>query len=314
MSSPLLTACVTLAVFAATAGLARVSLRIWARQSPEPSTAASRARRLLAMAAGPSIAGAAIAFGVALPAFVVFEPAHTGEPHGALLPVLGVIGVAMLVTIVCRAARMLLASRRLVARWSRSGTPLPDTRWGMSATAIDSGFPVVAIAGIFHPRLFIDRAVLAACLPGELDAIAAHERAHLQRGDNFRRLVIGACAGPASPRAAEWRQASEEIADDRAAASPHGAVELASALLKVSRLAPARSIDEAALSTIHDGGCLETRIRKLLDRRSGTRPPAPPVSRASMAMVPVAFATLAWNAPLLRSVHAGLEWLVRHLP
>lgn len=313
MSSPTLTACVTLAAFAATAGLAGVLLRVRPPSVSERLTAASRARLLLALTTGPAILGLAIAFGVALPAFVRFEPAHTGEPHGALLPLLAVAGAVMLGTILWRGARMLFASRLLVARWARSGAPLTDARWGMPATAIDAGFPVVAIAGIFHPRLFIDRGVLAACSPRELDAIAAHERAHLHRGDNLRRLVIGACAGAASARAAAWRQASEEVADDRAAASPHGAVELASALLKISRLAPAGSIDEAALSTIHDGGCLETRVRKLLATRDSS-PPASPISAAWMPLLPVVFVALAWNDSLLRSVHAGLELLVRHLP
>jgi Zn-dependent protease with chaperone function len=209
---------------------------------------------------------------------------------------------------------MLHVSRRIVAAWTRQERALDEGRWGIRAFAIDADFPVVAVAGVIRPKLYVDRRVLDACLPGELDAIAAHERAHVRHRDNWRRLLIGACAGPTSLEAAAWREAAERAADTRAADSPRQALNLASALLKMARLAPSRTFERTALSTIHDGGSLETRVAYLLR----TVAPAPPVHHTPIAvvmlLVPSALVLgLNWST-LLRSVHVLTEAAVRHLP
>jgi Zn-dependent protease with chaperone function len=178
---------------------------------------------------------------------------------------------------------------------------------------VDAGFPVVAVAGLFRPRIFVDRRVLAACSPAELDAIAAHEQAHVVGRDNLKRLLIGACQGPASAAARAWRQAAEHAADNQAADSSQRALDLASALLSVARLAPRRTLEGTALSTIEDGGSLEVRIRHLLTIE---RPPivTDHGAGAVLVLIPLACAiAFNWSA-LLRSAHSLTEAAVRHLP
>lgn len=273
--------------------------------------AAGHTRNIFLRGAGPMLVALGAAFGLVLPAFVLFEPPHTGESHGLVLVVLAAAGASLVALWFTRASVMLAVSHRITSAWKRHGLALDDGRWGMRATVIDAGFPVVAVAGIVRPRLFIDRRVVDACLPGELDAIAAHERAHVLHRDNLRRLALGAAAGARSPLATLWREAAEHDADREAATSPRVAVDLAAALLKLSRLAPPRSLELAMLSTIHDGGLIEARVRRLLahDVSFGAARPSSRL-RWWLFLIPVVIAAPA----LLESIHAAFELIVRDLP
>ena len=313
MSVGALTAIVTLAAIAPLDVLTRLVMSIRARSG---ATAAARARDLFARAVAPAAVALGVALIVFLPAFLLFEPAHGGERPGLTLWVLAGVGAGRLAMIVWRAARMLVVSHGLVAAWRRQSTPLDAQSWGLPASAIDAGFPVVAVSGMLRPQLFIDRSVLDACSPRELDAIAAHERAHVRNGDNVRRLLIGASRGPSSTDASAWRDAAEHAADEGAATSTARAVELASALLKIARLAPPPSLDAAVLSTIHDGGSLVVRVERLLavDRFQPAATLSRTSSRLPLALVTAAALALVTSVPLFRSVHALLELFVRHLP
>ena len=308
MSVTMMTVVVTCAALGASYMVARAAVAILRLRSTGHSGL------LFVQGVGPTLAACACALGVVLPAFLLFEPAHDGERAGVMLMGLAAIGAAHLTRVAVRAARMLRMSRAVVARWTNAATPLEKSRWGVPVFAIDAGFPVVALAGLFRPRLFVDRRVLSSCSPGELDAIAAHERAHVVCRDNLRRLLIGACEGPSSEPAAEWRRAAEHAADRRAADSPRRALDLASALVKIARLAPGRMLDATALSTIHDGGSLEARVRHLVGSDPLPRAEQGTSIPVVLVVVPVlVLAGLNWSS-LLRSAHSLTEAAVNYLP
>jgi Zn-dependent protease with chaperone function len=253
-----------------------------------------------------------VSVGVVLPAFVRFEPPHDGEQVGFALLALAAVGAAQILWVAFRLVRILHVSRAITTAWRQHGHTLSSSHWGLPALSIDAGFPVVAVSGVLRPTLFVDSSVLRSCSDPELAAIAAHERAHVRRWDNLCRLLIGACAGPRSATAAEWREAAEQAADQSAAGTASQRLDLASALLKVTRLAPVRSFEATALSTILDGNALETRIRRLL--AGPTEAPNTFAHRvAAAASISVAtLAALNWNA-LLSSTHAVVETAVKHL-
>lgn len=273
--------------------------------------ASARCRDAFMRGAGPMLAALAGAFGIVLPAFIVFEPPHAGEAHGVLLPALAGAGAALLATWSWRAGRLVAATHRLVARWEREGRAIPTGPWGMNVTAIDAGLPIVAVGGILRPHLFVDRTVLEQCSPAELTVIAAHERAHVRSLDNLRALLVAACSGTQSAAAVRWRESAEYAADRRAAASPAAAVSLAGALVKLARIGPARSFDRVLVSTIHDTAILEKRVQRLLavaaPDRSGRR-----TDRLVWLLV-IAAAPLAMPS-VLSATYRGVEFLVRTLP
>jgi Zn-dependent protease with chaperone function len=282
-----------------------------ALRSRPDRTAVSRAALMFVRGVAPTTGAMLVAFGLVLPAFLMFEPPHDGERVGRALILIAALGAAQIVRIGVRLVRMLRLSRRFTTAWIPGARPIPG-HWGLPTFAIDAAFPVVALAGFVRPTLFVDRRVLAVCSPAELAAIAAHERAHVRGRDNLRRLLLGVCAGPASVTAAAWREAAEEAADARAADSASRAVELASALLKVARLAPTRSLEATALSTIHDGGNLEARIHHLLAHDGPSQRTC--ATRVVLCAAGPVVALMALNASaLLSSVHRVIEIVVTYL-
>ncbi len=284
---------------------------------PRRRAASSReeAADLLWRAVAPAALGAGAMLLAVLPAFLIFEPPDAHEESGYVLLACAAAGAWRLLAIAGRTARLWWTSRRLVGEWSRGATPLPPGRWRAPAVQIRCGWPVVASGGLLRPRIYVDRSVLSVCLPRELDAIAAHERAHLARHDNLRRLLVSACAGPSSTVARAWRSAAEWAADEQAVSSPEAAVELASALLKVGRLAAAPAFEHAILSTIDGGGRLEARIQCLL-ALDASRPPthgrAAWWTRAPLGVL--AIGGIVTAGAWLHTIHLLLETAVQRLP
>jgi Zn-dependent protease with chaperone function len=184
---------------------------------------------------------------------------------------------------------------------------------------IDSATPMMALVGIVRPRLFITRGVLDALTSEELGAAVAHELGHWRAADNLKRLAMRAApdllmASPTS-RLVErrWAAAAEHDADQRAADASdvperrRVRCALASALVKVARLIPPPTPTRDPISTLVDGGDIESRVHSLLDD-------APAVSPArafsGTAMIGVAAAAVLFYAPLLRAVHAFTELVV----
>jgi len=106
-------------------------------------------------------------------------------------------------------------------------------------------FPIIAVVGSFHPKMFIADHVLQTLTEDELAAAIAHECGHLAALDNFKRSLLRASrsalliipCGRSLDRA--WSEASESAADEYAAQqSANVAVNLAAALVRIARLVP----------------------------------------------------------------------------
>jgi beta-lactamase regulating signal transducer with metallopeptidase domain len=281
------------------------------------ATAADRARRLARLRLLPAAAGAAAGLAV-LAAFLSFEPRWSEERVGWSLLILALAGAIVLVSAGWRSIRAIAQTRRLARRWSASAESIALTGISVPAVAIDSAFPVVAVVGLWRPKLIVARSVLSACTPDELAAILAHEQGHVDRRDNLGRLVMSAMPDvlawmPVSARLhTAWRDAAEEAADDHATASgQEGRLSLASGLLKVARLAcvsPASGVMPA--SAFYDGQNLDRRVRRLVSpvvAEFGKRPRWPALLLAA--------STVAIAMSLIQpGVHALIEIAIRVLP
>jgi len=284
-----------------------------------PLAPGARARCLLTLALLPSAAGL-VAAGLAALAWLVFEPRSTAESPGPVLPALALLGVAVVILRTGSAARDWVRSRRVVALFLRSGRemgglPLPASRAAHP-------FPVAALAGVWRPRLLLSEQVLGALSPEELDAVLAHELAHLDARDNLKRLLL-----VASPDAlaltsggrrlrSEFLEAAEAAADARACGRVSPTV-LARAILKVARLVPAGGRLEVAVASFHHEGSLSSRVHALVggSPRSFQERLSPRglVPRALVVRVALAVAVggaLAGSHGLLAALHGALERLV----
>jgi D-alanyl-D-alanine endopeptidase (penicillin-binding protein 7) len=214
--------------------------------------------------------------------------------------------------------RIARTTRQLTREWLASAEPVALTGIKVPAVVITSSFPVVAVAGLRRPRLVIAKSVLASCTPEELQAILAHEQGHLDRHDNLGRLMLAVAPDvlawlPASGRLfTAWCRATEEAADDDAArAGANGRLCLASALVKVARLAsgpPAGSLMPA--SALYSGDSLDGRIRRLLEPRADAGEPRRHAVGTLVAVASVAIA----SALALQGLYGVIETAIRVLP
>src|SRR5206468_11663090 len=69
---------------------------------------------------------------------------------------------------------------------------LPSSPTRRSSDLIDVDAPLMALAGIWRPRLIVARGLVDALTPEELAASVAHEAGHQRSRDNLKRLVMRA--------------------------------------------------------------------------------------------------------------------------
>lgn len=274
-----------------------------------------RARRLLRLRLVPSAGAAVLSLAIITPAFAIHEPAGQDESMGPALAMLALAALLQIAVALFVATRSAYLTGRLERRWLQSAATLEAG--GMAAFVIDTPSPIVALVGVFSPRLMAARTVVEACSPSEIAAIVGHEQGHLQAGDNFKRWVLAAL--PDALRwtpihdeiVSAWHLAAEDTADDAATGGDATArAELAALLLKVIRLAPRPLWDVAVVSPFVESDGLDRRVRRLL--RPDLEPPAPlsRVPRLAVAsMVTAGIAALLWRDAREAIFHA-LELLV----
>lgn len=288
-----------------------VALR-WRWRTPG-GQAAARADALLRLQLLPALSAVLVVGFTAIGLFR-FESRDDTEVLGVSFLAAGAYGAVLAGAILWRLARAQWQTSRLVRAWLAGGTPVALPGAPLPAVRIDTGFPMVAIVGILRPRLVIDTCVLAACGPEELAAIVAHEAGHLRRRDNLRRAALAAVPGLWGARdlPQAWRQATEEAADDLAAASDRDArFHLATALLRVSRLTPAAAATwqhRLPASALYRGEDIACRVRRLVDAH-----PAALTRRAPWATLTAA-ALLGAGFTLQHQIHDAMEVVVAFLP
>lgn len=276
-----------------------------------PSPPGTMAGRLWLLRLSPSLAALAVAWiGMSL-SFVLWEPRLEAEAAGPVALATAGMGALLIASGACRAGQALWQTRcahaalRRATRAALPAMPVP-------AFLVETPFPVVALVGLVRSRLFVARAVVKACTADELRTVMQHELAHARSRDNLRRIALIASPDilgwtPAGRRMqAAWAQAAELAADETAARCPRDRRHLASALVKVVRLAstPAGPLPASAL---YGGEPIAERVRRLVDA-----PPPTGDSRPSATGRLVAIAALAGGAVLLMpAAYAALEALMR---
>jgi hypothetical protein len=273
----------------------------------------SRAPILAAYRLLPSIAALVLTGVVLAPGYFRHEQRGELEGAGIVLAMLAAGGLCILLASVARLCRAALSAARLRRVWIAEGRAIEMAGAGLPVYAIASDFPLVAVLGAFRPRLFVSTSVLSACSASELSAIVEHERRHVSAFDNVVRLAMD--AAPDALRltrvpealAGSWHQAAEHRADDAAGRR----LDLASALVRVSRLAGAPPPVNLPASALYRGEGIEERVKRLL----GPAAPgsiAQPVRRAAAAaaVAIVALVATGSTARVSEIAHDILEAIV----
>jgi Zn-dependent protease with chaperone function len=307
-------AVLVLAAFAVTS-LAVSALVPWWAGRISRSRPRSLAKALTTVRLLPAAAGLGIAV-VAFVSFVVFEPRGRVETTGWLLQVLAAFSMLLAGSALARWYLITRQTRRLAARWLPGARPIGLGNGRVPAFVVASDFPIVGVIGVVRLKLIIAQSVLDACTPEEIEAILAHEQAHIERRDNLWRALLMTAPDlltwlPVSRRLnLSWQTATEEAADDCAGRLGHlGRPLLAQALVKVARLAVARlDPHDVPASALYRGEDIERRVRRLLGPE--TNPARPRHTLAALLALAFGAAVVA----SLETVHLILEAAVHGLP
>ena len=252
--------------------LASITWRMVSGQIKDFS-ANTRAQIIFGLRVGPVAAALIFVFAFVVPAYLVHEPENSGEVVSGKLAFIAIASSIAVAVAVYRVFKTWQVTRRLAASWQKKAVRIEVAGIDVPTFKIVHPFPVMAVVGIFQPQMFIAEQVLKSLNPEELSAAIAHENAHLRSYDNLKRTILQICRdlvivpfGKNLDRA--WAE-NVELAADEHAACGNGpvALDLASALLKLARIAPHRDAQPTfSGSYLFDAQCVDVteRVRRLV--------------------------------------------------
>ena len=278
---------------------------------------------LFGLRAFPVLLGGLTSLGLALPAFLEFEPHATHEIPGAPLLILAGLGLVLTSVMAIRYALALRATRRVREQWLNHATLLPGATTHIPVYCVEHGTSLLAVTGIFSPRIFVSRDVVESLSERELDAALHHELAHVSAIDNLKQLFLKVTSPPNWLRPLAkvdslWGRFAELAADELAMTSGASALELSSALVKVGRLSMRKHPALLTASHLVDSCSAATtarvaRLRDLLEQEQESQALTP--SRHHSAMLlwlgSLLILYLLLLATILPQIHEALELLVR---
>ena len=273
---------------------------------------------LFVLRLAPLVVAAGVTLMLAVPSFLLLEPRAVDEPIGAVPVLLSLCGMALLLAGVWKASTALVRASRNIALWSsegRASAPRPiDSMNSISVLRISGVAPPLTAAGILRPTVWLSRAAEFVLTERELETALRHEVVHLRRRDNLRKLVLRLVAFPGMAELeSAWREGTEMAADDAAVSNASEALDLAAAVIKLSRLAPLEPPAELTTALIHSPAELvNARVERLIAWTERERPaPAYSLRFALCAAAAVAITLALSYSQLLVRMHAATEWLVR---
>jgi beta-lactamase regulating signal transducer with metallopeptidase domain len=285
---------------------------LWSRKYP-----ARRAADLLfGLRLLPLFAGVAVTVTFTVPSFLLLEPRAIDEPVGGIPLVLGICGLLLAAVGMGNSAASALRASKTIAVWTRDAKPV-DESGAVPVLRISHEVPALTTTGILRPRVLLSGAAEVRLTPSELQTALRHEMAHVRRRDNLKKLLLRFVLFPGmSGLEAAWLEATELAADDAAVSDAAEALELAAAIIKLSRLGSVSKASSAdlAMVLVHSAAAsTNARIERLITWSNERRVPPPRISSwyvfgAGLATI-VAFA-VTYNQLLVR-VHTATEWLVR---
>lgn len=255
----------------------------------------------------PGIAGVFFACCLCVPAYLRLEPLSGEEEIGLVCAALASLAVSSYLIPIARATVIIARSEIRLRRLVRNA----EETAGLYVIRETS--PAMALAGLFHSRVVVSREVVGLLSPDQMDAARRHERAHLESGDNWKRVLLAAApidCGGRHLRSA-WSRFTEWAADDKAAGGDSArSVALASALVSVARLASPDSLGHASM-LVSDGRELRARVERLLEPQQRVAQTFPVSAVWTIASAAAATVLVAAQHPACAAmVHRLLEVLV----
>jgi len=262
----------------------------------------------------PLATAAIITAAFTIPSFVLLEPRAIDEPLGAVPLILGLCGALLGLFGVMNAAFALRRASHAILQWTSDAQPV-NVSSSVRVIRISQNLPAMTAAGILRPKVLLSGAAEFLLTPTELQTALNHEVAHVRRRDNLKKLLFRVVAFPGMRELeAAWLESTEMAADDAAVSSAGEALDLAAALIKLSRLGPTPPQVDLTAALIQSPAALtNARVERLIawSDQHRTAPVKFPAWYGLAAVVATVGLLGATYGSLLASLHTATEWLVR---
>jgi Zn-dependent protease with chaperone function len=266
---------------------------------------------LFALRILPLLASVIITSALVVPSFQLLEPRPINESMGAIPLALGVCALLLIACGFFRAIAAQIRTTRVVTRWLEGARPLKANANSTVTFQSRREVPPLIVVGVRNPRVLVSESTVALLTHDELRMALNHELEHMKSRDNLKRLILVFCPFPGMAKLeSAWSQAAELAADDAAVSDQRDALDLAAALVKLSRLVPVKA---PPACTRFVAGSVCERVARLLDWDEASK--SRRVRVRTWFIIPPAvalslFVTIAYG-PVLALTHVVTDWLVR---
>jgi len=247
---------------------------------------------------------------VAAPSFVLLEPRGADEDIG-VRPLFLIAGCLVFIVVgLVRVIRAQIDTSHVISGWMRGarelniGAPTPTFQ-------VASATPPLTLAGVCRPRLLLSTSALARLTAGELAVAVRHEIAHMRSHDNLKKLTLRFAWFPGMGQLEKaWQEAAEVAADHAAVSNATQALDLADALIKLSRLVTRQPLPPISVTFVHDA--VGVRVSRLLNwEKMSFRSARKFYQLMVCSAVAILMATALAYGSVLKQTHTLTEWLVR---
>lgn len=287
-------------------------------------SAKSCADLLLSLRLLPFAAASVITTTFTVPSFLLLEPRTIQEPLGGLPLALGLCGIGLAMFGAVNASAAMIRASRIIAQWMSRANAI-QSPLSVPILRINRFAPALTAAGILRPRVLLSEAAQSVLSDNELRTALQHEVAHVRRRDNLKKLFLRFVAFPGmKDLETAWLEYTEMAADHAAVSTVAEALDLAAALIKLSKINSTREPRTGDISRelmtafVHGSAALiSARVERLIQWREERPDAVAKYSRryaagAALVMtVTTATAVAITYTHLLAQVHTATEWLVR---
>jgi Zn-dependent protease with chaperone function len=286
-----------------------IGVASWSLWKCRRADVAGSPQTLFVLLLTPFVASFCLVAGFAIPSFLRFEPMRGDERFGPVMSVLALLSVVLLARGLQGGAQALLGTWRVTRQWNRQSHPVAAVS-GVHVRQTSDG-PALSVTGLFSPTVYLSASAKDLLTESELTLAIQHEIAHVGRHDNLKKLIMRCCSLLPVPFFEQrWLALLEMDADTQAVSSRHEALDLASALVKVSRI-PASSPDLALPFASFADEVLRARVERLLSWKAPTRRSRLLAICAAISLLGGCALLFCFYPTLLLAVHELSEMLVR---
>jgi Zn-dependent protease with chaperone function len=294
---------------------AGTAVRMAARMKPS-----SAARLLFFLRIAPMALTVFALLAFCIPSYLWLEPEAAGEKVGLVCFLMAALGAAICALSVTRVVSAVRGTVQYLEQCERHGRNIHVPGEPSPALLLADDAPVLAVAGVVHPRLVISKRVLRGLTAAQRDAALRHERAHRTSRDNVKRFLILLSPDVLPFLRAftaleqNWAKFTEWAADDQAVeGDSNRALSLASALVCVAKMGSKPKLSYLFSSLLADDHELTERVDRLLRPQPNPGKPAevllPFLTSAGALIGTAVVIVLLWPGSL-SLVHQALERLV----